>query len=66
MCVDYKVHVNDKFITEAYHLPCVETIFAKLSGAKFSARTDLSNAYRQITHDEKSQEVFTVKSSIHK
>ena len=27
MCADYKVDVNDKLSTEAYPLPCIETIF---------------------------------------
>ena len=29
MCADYKIHVNDKFSTEAYPLPCIEIIFSK-------------------------------------
>ena len=51
MCADYKVHVNDKISTEAYPLPCIETIFSKVSGAKFFAKCDLSNAHWQIPLD---------------
>ena len=52
MYADYKVHVNDKISTEAYPLPCFETIFSKVSGAKFFAKIDISNAYWQIPLDE--------------
>ena len=63
MCADYKVHVNDKFSTEAYPHPCIETIFSKVSGAKFFAKIDLSNAYWEIPLDEKSQNVCTVNTT---
>ena len=63
MCADYKVHVNVKISTEAYPLPCIETIFSKVSGAKFSAKIDLSNAHWQIPLDEKSQNVCTVNTT---
>ena len=63
MCADYKVHVNDKINTEAYPLPCIETIFSEVSGAKYFAKIDLSNAYWQIPLDEKSQEVCTVNTT---
>ena len=63
MCADYKVHVNDKINTEAYPLPCIETIFSKVSGAKYFAKIDLSNAYWQIPLDKKSQEVCTVNTT---
>ena len=63
MCADYKVHVNDKISTEAYPLPCFETIFSKVSGAKFFAKIDLSNASWQIPLDEKSQYVCTVNTT---
>ena len=62
-CADYKVHVNDKISTEAYPLLCIETIFSKVSGAKFFAKIDLSNAYWQIPLDEKSQYVCTVNTT---
>ena len=63
MCAEYKVHVNDKINTEAYPLPCIETIFSKVSGAKYFAKIDLSNAYWQIPLDRKSQEVCTVNTT---
>ena len=63
MCADYKIQVNDKISTEAYPLPCNETIFSKVSGAKFFAKIDLSNAYWQIPLDEKSQYVCTVNTT---
>ena len=63
MCADYKVHVNDKISTEAYTLPCIETIFSKVSGAKLFAKIDLSNAYWQSPLDEKSQNMCTVNTT---
>ena len=63
MCADYKVHVNNKNSTEAYPLPCIETFFSKVSGAKLLAKIDLSNAYWQIPLDEKSQYVCTVNTT---
>ena len=64
MFADYKVHVYDKIITKTYPLPCIETIFSKVSGAKFHANFDQSNAYWQIPLDEKSQHVCTVNTRI--
>ena len=60
---DFKIHVNDKINTEAYPLPCIETIFSRVSGAKPFGKIDLSNAYWQIPIDEDSQEVCTVNTT---
>ena len=60
MFAEYKVDVNDKINTEAYPLPCIETIFSKVSAAKYFAKDGLTNAHWQVTLDEKSQEVCTV------
>ena len=37
-CADYKVHMNDKILDEAYPLPNMESIFRDLKGAKHFAR----------------------------
>ena len=63
MCSVYKVNVNDKIGTEAYPLPCIENILSKVSGAKFFAKIDLSNAYWQNPLDETSQYVCTVNTT---
>ena len=63
-CAYYKVQLNKKFSTEAYPLPCIETSFSKVSGAKFYTKTDLSNAYWQIPFDgKKMQQRFSSKLS---
>ena len=62
MCADYKVYVNDKISAEAYPLSC-RAIFSKMSGAKYFAKIDLSNAYWQIPLDEKLQYVCTVNTT---
>ena len=49
--------------SEVYLLPCIETNFPKVSGAKFYAKIDLSNAYWQIPLYEKSQHVCTVNTT---
>ena len=59
ICADYKVHVNDKISAEPYPLPCIETIFSKVSGAKFIAKIDQSNDYWQTQLDEKSQYMYS-------
>ena len=63
MCADYKVHVNDKIGTVAYPLPCFETISSKVTGTKFFAKIDLSNACCQVPLDEKLQYVCTVNTT---
>ena len=63
MCAGYEVQVNDKTITEAFPLLCIETIFSKVSCAKFFAKIDLSTAYWQIPLDEKSEEVCTLNTT---
>ena len=55
--------MNDRINTEAYPLPCIETILSKVSGAKLFAKNDLSNAYWQTSLDENSQEVCTVNTT---
>ena len=45
MCADYKVHVNDKIMTESYPLPRIEEIFSGLKQARYFAKLDLTAAY---------------------
>ena len=63
MCADYRMHVNDKLLTEAYPLPDIETVFHKLHGAKFFAKIDLSSAYYQIELDEEAQEISIINTT---
>ena len=41
MRADFKVLVSDKNNAEDYPLPCIETIFLKISGAMYFAKIDL-------------------------
>ena len=52
---DFKVHVNDKIMTEDYPLPDMETLFHDLEGSKFYVKIDLSSAYYQIKLDDAAQ-----------
>ena len=67
MCADYRMHVNDKLLTEAYPLPDIETVrfrICKLHGAdKFFAKIDLSSAYYQIELDEEAQEISIINTT---
>ena len=37
LCADFKVHVNDKIMTEDYPLSDIETLFHELEGSKFTS-----------------------------
>jgi hypothetical protein len=63
MCADYKVHVNEKICSEAYPLPQIESLFSRVSGARFFAKVDLSDAYWQIELDEEAQKLCAINTS---
>ena len=63
MCADYKVHVNDKIASDAFPLPCIETIFCNMKGAKFFAKIDLKSAYWQIELEKKAKEISVINTS---
>ncbi len=63
MCADFSMHVNESVKSDAYPLPCIETIFANLDGSKFYAKLDLREAYWQIPIDRSSQELCTINTS---
>ena len=45
ICAAYKKHAIDKTNTKAYSLPCIETIFSKISGAKSFAKTEIRSSF---------------------
>jgi hypothetical protein len=63
MCVDYKLHINGKICSEAYPLPNMETMFAKMNGARYFAKIDLKSAYWQIELDDAARKLCAVNTS---
>jgi transposase InsO family protein len=63
MCADYSVHVNAQIKSDAYPIPNVECLFAKLKNAKKFASVDLRSAYWQIELDEAAQDLSTINTS---
>ena len=47
MCVDYRP-LNAVTIKNKYHLPCIDTLFDQLAGAKVFSNINLCSGYRQI------------------
>ena len=60
LCRDYKVTNNPVIDLSKYSLPCLEDFFATLPGGKIFTVLDLSNAYQQLSLDEKSWDLFTI------
>lgn len=63
LCCDYKTTINRFLLNDAYHPPDLETVFAKLEGAKVFAKFDLSSAYWQIELDEESKKLTTINTT---
>lgn len=55
LCVDYSGTLNKQLVVEKYPLPRVDELFAKLHGAKYFSKLDLSQAYNQFQLNEASQ-----------
>ena len=64
LCVDFKVHVNDKIMTDDYPLPDMETLFHELEGSKFYVKIDISSAYYQILLDDAAQELCVINTAL--
>ena len=47
MCVDYRP-LNAVTIKNKYSLPCIDTLFVQLAGAKVFSKIDLHSGYHQI------------------
>ena len=60
ICGDYKVTINRECKPDTYPLPCVEDLFARLSGGKVFSKLDMNSAYLQIELDEESKRYTTI------
>ena len=63
ICGDYKVTVNQEAKPDFYPLPCIDDLFANLSGGKVFSKLDLVSAYQQIELDENSKQYTTINTS---
>ena len=63
LCMDLKVHINDKVMDEGYPISDIETTFHNLHGASYFGKTDLSDAYYQIELDEEAKDICTINIS---
>ena len=64
MCVDFKATLNSNIKSDAYPLPTVEEVFARVGNASKFAKVDLKSAYSQIELDDeakKSSVINTIK-----
>ena len=60
ICGDYKGTVNPELQAEQYALPCIEDIFAKLSGGQKFSKIDLCQAYHQLEMAEDSKKYLII------
>jgi len=60
ICGDYKVTVNPELQAEQYPLPCIEDIFARLSGGQRFSKIDICQAYHQLEMEEDSKKYLTI------
>lgn len=58
ICADYKATLNPVLLIDRYPLPKIDDLMARLSGARYYSKIDLSQAYNQIELDETKK--FTV------
>ena len=63
-CADFKVHVNDKIITEDYPPPDMETLVHEQEGSKFYVKIDLLSAYYQIMLVDAAQEICVINTTL--
>ena len=60
ICGDYKLTVNKAAKLDAYPIPRVEDLFAKLAGGKRFTKVDIAHAYQQIPLEEESRQSVTI------
>ena len=60
ICGDYKLTVNKAAKLDAYPMPRIEDLFARLAGGKKFTKLDIAHAYQQIPLDEDSRSSVTI------
>lgn len=60
LCADYKVTINKFIMDDNYPIPRIEDLFARLSGGKFFATLDISQAYLHMKVDDDSAVLQTI------
>ena len=60
ICGDYKLTVNKAAKLDAYPIPRIEDLFARLAGGKKFTKLDIAHAYQQIPLDEDSRSSVTI------
>ena len=63
VCGDYKRTLNQVCIVDQYLLPRIEDMFATLARGQKFTKIDLTQAYTQLTLDEKSRPYTTINTS---
>lgn len=60
ICGDYKSTLNRALSQDPYPIPAISQLLAELSGGRFFAKLDLSQAYLQLTVDESAAMAQTI------
>ena len=60
ICGDYSVALNKHLMIPEHPMPNIEELLSKLNGGEKFSKLDLSQAYQQITLDQKSQELVAI------
>ena len=60
ICGDYKLTVNKAAKLDAYPIPRIQYLFARLAGGKKFTKLDITHAYQQIPLDEDSRSSVTI------
>ena len=55
LCGDFSITINPNIVTDYYHLPSVDELFADMSGCTIFSKIDLKQAYLQLELSKESQ-----------
>jgi hypothetical protein len=60
ICGDYRLTINQAVRIDAHPIPCIEDLFASLSGGEEFTKLDIAHAYLQMSLDESSKQFVTI------